>query len=51
LPISKETLDEIALSEKEYQLIVERLGSRDRSLDLSERIKWRTDLKVCPYTT
>jgi len=34
LPISKETLDEIALSEKEYQLIVERLGREPTEVEL-----------------
>jgi len=34
LPISKETLDEIALSEKEYQLIVERLGKEPTEVEL-----------------
>jgi len=34
LPISKEILDEIALSEKEYQLIVERLGREPTEVEL-----------------
>ncbi len=34
MPISKETLDEIALSEKEYQLIVERLGREPTEVEL-----------------
>jgi phosphoribosylformylglycinamidine synthase II len=34
LPVSKETLDEIALSEKEYQLIVERLGREPSEVEL-----------------
>ncbi|MBM3142435.1 MAG: phosphoribosylformylglycinamidine synthase subunit PurL [Chloroflexi bacterium] len=34
MPISKETLDEIALSEKEYQLIVERLGKEPTEVEL-----------------
>lgn len=34
MPISKEILDEIALSEKEYQLIVERLGREPTEVEL-----------------
>jgi len=34
LPVSKETLDEIALSQKEYQLIVERLGREPTEVEL-----------------
>jgi phosphoribosylformylglycinamidine synthase len=34
LPVSKEILDEIALSEKEYQLIVERLGREPTEVEL-----------------
>ncbi|MDP6101854.1 MAG: phosphoribosylformylglycinamidine synthase subunit PurL [Dehalococcoidia bacterium] len=34
MPISKETLDEIALSEVEYKAIVERLGREPNSLEL-----------------
>ncbi|MCX6009838.1 MAG: phosphoribosylformylglycinamidine synthase subunit PurL [Chloroflexi bacterium] len=34
MPISKETLDEIALSEKEYQLIVEKLGREPSEVEL-----------------
>jgi phosphoribosylformylglycinamidine synthase II len=34
LPVSKETLDEIALSEKEYQLIVEKLGREPTDVEL-----------------
>jgi phosphoribosylformylglycinamidine synthase len=34
LPVSKETLDSIALSEKEYELIVERLGREPNEVEL-----------------
>lgn len=34
MPVSKETLDEIALSEKEYQLIVEHLGREPTEVEL-----------------
>jgi len=34
LPVSKEILDEIALSQKEYQLIVERLGREPTQVEL-----------------
>jgi len=34
LPVSKEKLDEVALSEKEYQLIVERLGREPTEVEL-----------------
>ena len=34
MPVSKETLDEIALSEAEYQLIVERLGREPTEVEL-----------------
>jgi phosphoribosylformylglycinamidine synthase II len=34
LPISKEALDEVALSEKEYQLIVEKLGREPSQVEL-----------------
>jgi len=34
LPVSKETLDEVALSEKEYQLIVEKLGREPSEVEL-----------------
>jgi phosphoribosylformylglycinamidine synthase len=34
LPVSKEALDEIALSQKEYQLIVERLGREPTEVEL-----------------
>jgi phosphoribosylformylglycinamidine synthase len=34
LPVSKETLDEIALSEKEYQLIVDKLGREPTDVEL-----------------
>jgi len=34
LPVSKETLDSIALSEKEYQLIVKRLGREPNEVEL-----------------
>lgn len=34
MPVSKEILDEIALSEKEYQLIVERLGREPTEVEL-----------------
>ena len=34
MPVSKETLDEIALSEDEYQLIVERLGREPNEVEL-----------------
>ncbi|MGD0353255.1 MAG: phosphoribosylformylglycinamidine synthase subunit PurL [Dehalococcoidia bacterium] len=34
MPVSKETLDEIALSQKEYQLIVERLGREPTEVEL-----------------
>lgn len=34
MPVSKETLDEIALSETEYQLIVERLGREPNEVEL-----------------
>ncbi len=34
MPVSKETLDSIALSEKEYQLIVERLGREPNEVEL-----------------
>ncbi len=34
MPVSKEALDEIALSEDEYRLIVERLGREPNSLEL-----------------
>ena len=34
MPVSKETLDEVALSEKEYQLIVEKLGREPSEVEL-----------------
>ena len=34
MPVSKETLDEIALSEKEYQLIIDRLGREPTDVEL-----------------
>ena len=34
MPVSKETLDEIALSEKEYQLIVDKLGREPTDVEL-----------------
>ena len=34
MPVSKETLDEIALSEAEYQLVVERLGREPTEVEL-----------------
>ena len=34
MPISKEILDEIALSEPEYQLIVQRLGRKPSEVEL-----------------
>ena len=34
MPISKEILDEIALSQKEYQLIVEQLGREPNEVEL-----------------
>ena len=34
MPVSKEKLDEVALSEKEYQLIVERLGREPTEVEL-----------------
>ncbi len=34
MPVSKETLDEVALSEKEYQLIVEKLGREPTEVEL-----------------
>ena len=34
MPVSKEVLDEIALSEAEYEAIVDRLGSEPNSLEL-----------------
>ena len=34
MPVSKETLDDIALSLKEYQLIVEQLGREPNELEL-----------------
>lgn len=34
MPVSKETLDEIALSEAEYQLIIERLGREPNEVEL-----------------
>jgi phosphoribosylformylglycinamidine synthase II len=34
LPVSKETLDEVALSEKEYQLIIEKLGREPSEVEL-----------------
>ena len=34
MPVSKETLDSIALSEKEYELIVERLGREPNEVEL-----------------
>ena len=34
MPISKEALDEIALSEKEYELIVQRLGREPNEVEL-----------------
>jgi phosphoribosylformylglycinamidine synthase II len=34
LPVSKETLDEVALSEKEYQLIVEKLGREPSEVEV-----------------
>ena len=34
MPVSKEALDEIALSQKEYQLIVERLGREPTEVEL-----------------
>ncbi len=34
MPISKEVLDEIALSKKEYELIVQRLGHEPTTMEL-----------------
>ena len=34
MPVSQETLDELALSEAEYEAIVERLGREPNSLEL-----------------
>ncbi|MCK4331798.1 MAG: hypothetical protein KAW81_04480, partial [Dehalococcoidia bacterium] len=34
MPVSKQTLDEVALSQQEYELIVERLGREPSQVEL-----------------